>query len=442
MRRFDTVVIGGGLAGIMAALSAKTERNRVLLVAKGYGSFYHGPGVIDLLGSSAAKPGKKIVKPFQEINKLHQVHPYSKLGLETVKEALTNLSEQLKFVNYPLEGGKTNMLLPTALGSIRPTCLAPTALANGDLNHGGDILIAGIEGFHYFNALLATENLKQNLKRLGKEQKVECCTLELTFNRKRPLSAYDLALWFDQHGDIGFLAEQLRPRLGTAERVGFPAVLGLTKHSAILKQLEQELGREVFEIPTLPPCVPGIRLHRSLITLLQKKGIAIVTGYPVADFVSRDRVIKQITVHSPGRHMEYQGSKYILATGGLVGGGLVAGSGWVQETIFKLPVAYIPGVESWSRDKLFHPKGQPYAHFGVMVNTQMQPVDHQGTVCFTNLYAAGNILAHSDPLAEKSSGGIDIATGFAAGMQCRGEGMNHELQREFSGGPVLKVQHL
>jgi glycerol-3-phosphate dehydrogenase subunit B len=37
-------------------------------------------------------------------------------------------------------------------------------------------------------------------------------------------------------------------------------------------------------------------------------------------------------------------------------------------------------------------------------------------VIYQNLYAAGGILAHGDSMAEKSGGGVAIATGYAAGQ--------------------------
>jgi anaerobic glycerol-3-phosphate dehydrogenase len=42
-------------------------------------------------------------------------------------------------------------------------------------------------------------------------------------------------------------------------------------------------------------------------------------------------------------------------------------------------------------------------------------VDVRGEVVYSNLFAAGGILAHGDSMAEKSGGGVAISTGHWAG---------------------------
>jgi len=77
-------------------------------------------------------------------------------------------------------------------------------------------------------------------------------------------------------------------------------------------------------------------------------------------------------------------------------------------------------LEKWSRANLL--ADQPYACFGIRVDEKMRPLDEKGRPCYTNLYAAGSILANFDGVAERSTGGVNIATGIAAGEECGGEG--------------------
>ncbi|NIP22784.1 MAG: glycerol-3-phosphate dehydrogenase subunit GlpB, partial [Phycisphaerae bacterium] len=61
-------------------------------------------------------------------------------------------------------------------------------------------------------------------------------------------------------------------------RIGFPAVLGMKDAPAIKTDLEARLDRPVFEIPILPPSVPGIRLHHILKQAIEMNGGRVFDG--------------------------------------------------------------------------------------------------------------------------------------------------------------------
>lgn len=410
---------------MVAALAAKTPGNRVLLLSKGYGSCYQGTGEIDLLGrsntgrSNTDSP-KLILDPWRELDKLSCLHPYRKLGPEGVRQTLSAFTSLLAAEGHDMVSlGQYNMLLPSAIGSLRPVYMAPRASAKGEVWQQGKMLVVGINQYHHFCPGIIAENLTKGIRSLGMNSKVEWFSVELDLDPQRSVTSYDLALWLEQPGNTKLLAQRLKPGLGTAGRVGFPAVLGLEQHPLILEQLEQELGIPVFEIPTLPPCIPGVRLYRMLTNLLRKREIEVITGYPVVAADTQGERVSQVEVASPGHALSYQANNFILATGSFAGGGLISGHGWVREAIFDLPVNYRREVEGWGDDDFLAPNGHPYAYFGLQVDNRMRPQDENGQVCFTNLYAAGNILAHFDGFSERSGAGVDIVTGYAAGVQCR-----------------------
>ena len=71
-----------------------------------------------------------------------------------------------------------------------------------------------------------------------------------------------LARRFDDPSWRAAFAARLALKLQADERVGLPAMLGSRDPHGAWSDLEHRLGRSVFEIPTLPPSVPGMRLLR------------------------------------------------------------------------------------------------------------------------------------------------------------------------------------
>ena len=90
------------------------------------------------------------------------------------------------------------------------------------------------------------------------------------------------------------VAQAIKPKLGNAARVGFPAVLGLHQSLEVIKDLQNQLGCDVFEIPGLPPSVPGIRLHNLLIQAIQRDGGQIFDGMQVSGGHGQDRHLQAV----------------------------------------------------------------------------------------------------------------------------------------------------
>ena len=66
----------------------------------------------------------------------HPDHPYARLAPEPLREALEWFRGLVPGLRYAGDPGR-NMLLPTAVGAVRPTALAPASIAAGDLRGGG-----------------------------------------------------------------------------------------------------------------------------------------------------------------------------------------------------------------------------------------------------------------------------------------------------------------
>jgi glycerol-3-phosphate dehydrogenase subunit B len=178
--------------------------------------------------------------------------------------------------------------------------------------------------------------------------------------------------------------------------------------------LEQALGAPVFEVPTLPPSVPGIRLFEALRARLRAAGGRLVVGQSVIGGQGEHGRLEAVIVASAARMVAYRATSFVLATGGLASGGLELDShGRVRETILDLPVAGAPDREQG----LFSPgyfDEHPVARAGLAVDERLRPLDAEGHPVFENVHAAGAVLAGALPWREQSGNGISLATGYAA----------------------------
>jgi glycerol-3-phosphate dehydrogenase subunit B len=113
--------------------------------------------------------------------------------------------------------------------------------------------------------------------------------------------------------------------------------------------------------------------------------------------------------------LKHRAEKFLLATGGILGGGIDTDhTGKVWETIFNLPLAALANRGQWFRARFFDSAGHPIFRAGVPGNYEFQPIAEKGVRVFANVWAVGNLLAHADPILERSFEGIAIATGIAA----------------------------
>jgi glycerol-3-phosphate dehydrogenase len=414
----DVLVIGAGLAGLSAAWQAAASGRRTRLISKGMGAVQWGSGCIDVLGCFPYCSEEPLLSPtagLEQLVKDNPSHPYALAGLGTLAEALADFQDLCQKSGYPMMGSlEKNWLLPTALGSARPTCLAPESMIAGDLSEHLPMLLVGFEGYGDFYPALAAENLKL----AGIE--AEGTVLDLPVLREqRFVTARTLAIAFDNPVFCQQVAEALKPYLkGRSVRVGFPGVLGWSHSRQVWGTLQDALDSPVFEIPTLPPSVPGIRLHNLLNSALATAGGRFYDGMQAHKALTTSGRIQAVLTEAAARSKSHGAEIFILATGSLLGGGLFASrTGQIIEKVFDLPINGPSERSDWFQSDFISQVGHPVYRSGVAVGPDFRAVDMTDQPLYENLYVVGSTLAGFDPIQERSLEGVALTTGWLAGRR-------------------------
>jgi glycerol-3-phosphate dehydrogenase subunit B len=419
MPRYDVVVIGAGLAGLITACQLAQRDQRVLLTATGIGALLLASGCVDVLGfqpADSTEPVKNPASKFSDFLAERPDHPYGIVGqvnLEAGVQAFLNLVNQ-NGLDY--QGSLTrNWLLSSAAGAIHPTCLAPTALTKGELSTGESMLIVGFSQLRDFYPTLISQNLNEQ-----ELTKTEACLIDVTIPRAGKMDAtpIEVAHAFEQADFRRQVINAVKSKSKGYNRVGFPAMLGLEQHRDVVADLEKGLGKPVFEISALPPSVPGRRLYEALKRVFLQAGGRLIIGGKITDGTIEGGRVTQVRLETASRLKRIEAQHFVLATGGLFGGGLEAHQdGRVTEEIFGLPVAAETNRHKWFNWHFISPKGQPVFNYGLKVNPQLNPVNGSDTPVAENLYAVGAILAGSEWAHGRTGDGLALATSAAVVKQ-------------------------
>jgi glycerol-3-phosphate dehydrogenase subunit B len=425
----DLLVIGAGPAGLLAACVASARGARVRVLAAGIGTTHLSPGWIGVLDTEAPETPRRgdgrLANPSQDLASAldpwitdHPEHPYAMAGLDALQGGISSFREVCAAAGLAYAGDlRTNYKLPTALGALVPAALAPESFVAGDARLPGEMLIAGPAGWRDFYPTLCAGNLaRQGVA-------ARSATFTLPEAGKFDATAVGLARLFEDADVRARVAAQLKANLDGAARVGLPAVLGLDRHAEVWRDLQDRLEAPVFEIPTLPPSVPGMRVYSAFRQALLRAGARIWLDMTVVRGVIEGGRAVGVVVPSPAREATHRADRIILASGGLYGGGLVTDRhGNLREAIFDLalsaPVSSCEqgtgAVSGWFDERLLSLQGHPIHCAGVRTNRQMQPISSTGQVLLGGVQVAGRLIAGYNPVVEASTEGVVLATAYRA----------------------------
>lgn len=397
----DVAIIGAELDGLIAAIRLAELGRNVAVIAPAAGSLHYAAGGVRVLGYLRNGAGREeVVEPFAALARLDRSHPYSLAGGVRVREAL-DWSARLNVgnVGVAVEASECNELGLTPAGLRQPIWLPTVHQATIGRINGRKPTIVRFDGHLDFPADL----IQAGLKRSGID--AACIAVGPPGpHRDNP----GIARNFDRMSDTATYFATIRQALpaGT-EIVLMPAVLGLARHEEIVSEAQAALGIPVFEVPTLPPSVPGMRWVRSLETFLAAKRATFRRNVRIVHAERDGNRIRSISDEN-GRTIE--AGAFVLATGGVLMGGLdVDAAGQVSETAFGLDVAQGRPLVA----------GSPSATLaalhcsGIETDDRLRP-KLNGSGAIQNLFVTGRTLAHWHPAEEVSAEGVSIVTGWMA----------------------------
>jgi glycerol-3-phosphate dehydrogenase subunit B len=205
--------------------------------------------------------------------------------------------------------------------------------------------------------------------------------------------------------------------LNGATVIGMPAILGMYNTGNIISHLESLLEVKVFEIPTIPPSLPGIRMKEAFETQISQKGVRLFHQKRVLHVRQNEekRFVLEVGDMSTGKvdHI-IESDGIILASGRFLGMGLHAGRKKITEAIFDLPVTQPDERSKWHQKDFFDVNGHQINQAGIEIDAFFRPLDKSGQPAFENLFAAGSILAHQDWMRQKCGAGLAISSAYAA----------------------------
>jgi len=170
----------------------------------------------------------------------------------------------------------------------------------------------------------------------------------------------------------------------------------------------------LFEIPTIPPSVPGLRLKDAFERGLRIKSVQYFSQRRVMAVRHRADGLFEADIGQNNAEHTVCCRGVVLASGRFIGGGLHADRKRVKELVFDLPVYQPDNRAAWHRRDFLDSRGHLLNLAGVEVDESFRPLNGSRQPAYENLFAAGSLLAHNDWKRLKCGAGVAIASAFGA----------------------------
>ena len=350
--KFDTVIIGGGLAGMVAGITLEKAGKKTAIISTGQNALHFFSGSFE----SLQEPEQRIVDLFSEAGvRLHYSPGVRLMPLGTFRESALALEDIDIF---------------------------PSA------QFARKVLIVNFLGYHdFFSSFLA-----DGLEKQGMSCRVRFLNLpEMEKLEQSPseMRSVQIARTMDRVWEK--VVQEVRVLLKDEDTVVLPQVFGL-KDPSVPDRIRQNIPAQVVFAGTLPPSVPGIRTQMQLRKRFEVLGGTYLMGDRVTGaHVFEDGVQNVVTKHLDRHYLE--ADHFILASGSFFSKGLVSNPFKIYEPLFELDMDYNQDRNAWYNPAF--KEDQPYMHFGVKADENLHALKDGQPV--ENLYVAGSVLGNNRP---------------------------------------------
>ena len=367
--RFDTVIIGGGLAGLTAGISLQEAGQKVAIVSSGQNAMHFFSGSFEEAGP--------------------------------VRERVSAL--------FAAAGVRTNaidglQLMP--MGKFQPVSLTLEDVTVFPEEHIAEkALIVNFTGFHDFYCTF----LAETLEKAGTACRIRFVRLpEMEHLRTSPseMRSVNIARVLDEYWEKA--VSDIRILLGDEDLIILPQVFGL-KDASVLDKIRTALPARVAFVGTMPPSVPGIRTQMLLKRRFEVLGGTFLMGDEVTSAALHEGIVSSITTRNLDTARIFA-DHFILASGGYFSKGLVTTPTQITEPLFGLDIAYPENRSDWYDADFF--AHQPYMDFGVKTDAELHAIKDEEPV--QNLFAIGSVLGNTRKEDFGMAAGMAIRTAFAA----------------------------
>ncbi|MFH0780584.1 MAG: glycerol-3-phosphate dehydrogenase subunit GlpB [Pseudomonadota bacterium] len=412
-RTFTTqlAVIGSGIAGFAASIFALNRKVATAQIGN-TGAVAYTTGYLDLLGK-LDETSTAVTDPWQaleELRKSQPNHPLSRVSATDIRQGFHEFTAFLGECGIAYsQPGESNIAALTPVGTLKQTLCVPATMSAGPKAFAAKTpcVIVDFIGLKGFSGRQVVANLQARWPELRTQRiafpgighgeiypEVMARALEVPATREK-------------------LAKALLMVAGQAKVIGLPAILGMHSPDHVRAELERLTGLTTFEIPTMPPSVPGIRLRELFEQVLPKKGVTLIPQQKVTD-LSFDHSGATLCLSDSYGPICVRAQAVILATGRFLSGGLTAHRSGITEHLLDLPVTQPSGRAQWYQERYTDPRGHAIHRAGIEVDDTFRPLRADGQPYNDCLFAAGVILAHQDWIRGRSGAGIAIATAYRA----------------------------